>query len=69
VGSMAGLHPMDTYVLEIRALLGLPVEARIETFADTGQLFLKNAVNANRIARSKSHWIDASAEEGRPATA
>jgi thiol-disulfide isomerase/thioredoxin len=45
----AGLHPMDTYVLEIRALLGLPVEARIETFADTGQVFLKNAVNATEL--------------------
>jgi len=49
VGKHAGLHPMDTYVLEIRALLGLPVEARIETFADTGQLFLKNAVNATEL--------------------
>src|SRR3979490_3130423 len=49
VGKHAGLHPMETYVLEIRALLGLPVEARIETFADTGQLFLKNAVNATEL--------------------
>src|SRR6267142_1408964 len=49
VGKHAGLHPMDTYVLEIRALLGLPVEARIETFAYTGQLFLKNAVNATEL--------------------
>src|SRR5882757_131997 len=49
VGKHAGLHPMDTYVLEIRALLGLPVEARIETFADTGQLFLKNAANATEL--------------------
>jgi thiol-disulfide isomerase/thioredoxin len=45
----AGLHSIDTYVLEIRALLGLPVEARIETFADTGQVFLKNAVNATEL--------------------
>jgi thiol-disulfide isomerase/thioredoxin len=49
VGKHAGLHPMDTYVLEIRALLGLPVEARIETFADAGQVFLKNAVNATEL--------------------
>ena len=45
----AGLHPMDAYVREIRALLGQPVDARIETFEDTGQLFLKNAVNATEL--------------------
>src|SRR5579872_5196553 len=28
----AGLHPMDSYVREIRALLGQPVDARIETY-------------------------------------
>ena len=49
VGKHAGLHPMDTYVREIRALLGLPVDARVETFADTGQLFLRNAVNATEL--------------------
>src|SRR5258708_16668706 len=45
----AGLHPMETYVREIRALLGQPIDARIETFEDTGQLFLKNAVNATEL--------------------
>jgi thiol-disulfide isomerase/thioredoxin len=45
----AGLHPMDTYVDEIRALLGQQVNARVETFADTGQVFLKNAVNATEL--------------------
>ena len=40
---------MDSYVREIRALLGQPVDARIETFVDTGQLFLKNAVNATEL--------------------
>ena len=45
----AGLHPMDSYVREIRALLGQRVDARIETFVDTGQLFLKNAVNATEL--------------------
>jgi thiol-disulfide isomerase/thioredoxin len=45
----AGLHPMDSYVREIRALLGQPVDARIETYEDTGQLFLKNAVNATEL--------------------
>jgi thiol-disulfide isomerase/thioredoxin len=34
---------------EVRALLGLPVSARIETFADTGQIFLKNAERATEL--------------------
>jgi thiol-disulfide isomerase/thioredoxin len=45
----AGLYPMDSYASEIRALLGLPVEARVETFIDTGQVFLKNAANATEL--------------------
>jgi thiol-disulfide isomerase/thioredoxin len=45
----AGLYPMDSYVRDIRALLGLPVDARVETFEDTGQVFLKNAVNATEL--------------------
>jgi thiol-disulfide isomerase/thioredoxin len=45
----AGLYPMDSYVRDIRALLGLPVDARIETFEDTGQVFLKNAANATEL--------------------
>lgn len=39
----AGLFPVSVYDEEIRALLGLPVEAKIETFKDIGQIFLKNA--------------------------
>ncbi len=34
---------------EIRALLGLPVNSTIETFADTGQVFLKNAEHATDL--------------------
>lgn len=45
----AGLYPMDSYVREIRALLDLPIDARIETFVDTGQVFLKNAANATEL--------------------
>jgi thiol-disulfide isomerase/thioredoxin len=45
----SGLYPMDSYILEIRALLGLSVGARIETFTDTGQVFLKNAANATEL--------------------
>jgi thiol-disulfide isomerase/thioredoxin len=44
-----GLYPINSYTLEIRALLGLPVNARIETFTDSGQVFLKNAVNATEL--------------------
>ena len=45
----SGLYPIQSYILEIRSLLGLPVEARVETFADTGQIFLKNAANATEL--------------------
>jgi thiol-disulfide isomerase/thioredoxin len=45
----AGLYSMDSYVRDIRALLSLPVDARIETFVDTGQVFLKNAANATEL--------------------
>jgi thiol-disulfide isomerase/thioredoxin len=45
----AGLYPPAIFVREIRALLGLPVDARIETFVDIGQVFLKNAVNATEL--------------------
>jgi thiol-disulfide isomerase/thioredoxin len=34
---------------EVRALLGLPVSAKIETFVDTGQIFLKNAELATEL--------------------
>lgn len=35
--------------LEIRALLGLPLNAKIETFEDTGQVLLSNADKATEI--------------------
>jgi thiol-disulfide isomerase/thioredoxin len=44
-----GEYPIDTYIQEVRALLGLPVAGRIETFADTGQVFLQNAANATDL--------------------
>jgi thiol-disulfide isomerase/thioredoxin len=44
-----GLYPTEVYEGEIRALLGLPVEATIETFEDTGQIFLKNAALATEL--------------------
>jgi len=44
-----GLFSIDTYETEIRALLGLPVNARVETFEDTGQIFLKNVALATEL--------------------
>jgi thiol-disulfide isomerase/thioredoxin len=44
-----GLYPMEVYETEIRALLGMPVEAKIEHFEDTGQIFLKNAALATEL--------------------
>lgn len=44
-----GLYPKEVYDNEIRALLGMPVHAKIETFKDTGQIFLKNAALATSM--------------------
>jgi len=44
-----GLWSSEAYDLEIRALTGLPVEARVEHFVDTGQIFRKNVANATEL--------------------
>ena len=44
-----GLHEPILYDREIRVLLNLPVEAKIETFDDTGQVLLANAKNATEL--------------------
>jgi thiol-disulfide isomerase/thioredoxin len=44
-----GLYPVAVYDREIRALLGEHVGIPIETFADEGQIFLKNAANATDL--------------------
>jgi thiol-disulfide isomerase/thioredoxin len=44
-----GLYPTFVYETELRSLLGLPVEATVETFKDTGQIFLKNAALATEL--------------------
>lgn len=44
-----GVYPLEYYSLQVRALMGLPVDARIETFKDTGQVFLKNASRASEL--------------------
>jgi thiol-disulfide isomerase/thioredoxin len=44
-----GLYPTEDFDNEIRLLLNLPVNATIETFQDTGQIFLKNAALATEL--------------------
>jgi len=45
----SGLYPIEVYDNEVRSLLGMPVDVKVETFDDTGQIFLKNAVNATDL--------------------
>jgi thiol-disulfide isomerase/thioredoxin len=45
----SGLYPIEAYDLEIRSLLGMPTDARVERFVDRGQVFLKNAANATEL--------------------
>jgi thiol-disulfide isomerase/thioredoxin len=44
-----GLRDPALYETEIRALLGLPIDARVETFEDTGQIFLTHADRASEL--------------------
>jgi cytochrome c biogenesis protein CcmG/thiol:disulfide interchange protein DsbE len=44
-----GLRDPVLYETEIRALLGLPINARVETFEDTGQIFLAHADRASEL--------------------
>ena len=44
-----GLRDPVLYETEIRALLGLPIDARVETFEDTGQVFLSHADRASEL--------------------
>lgn len=44
-----GLYPLSVYDTEVRALLGMHVDAKIETFKDEGQIFLKNASLATEL--------------------
>src|SRR6201997_1395256 len=51
-----GLFDPALYETEIRALLGLPIAAKVETFQDEGDVFLNNAARAKifpGVARSK----------------
>jgi hypothetical protein len=44
-----GLFDPRLYELETRALLNLAIPAKVETFEDTGEIFLKNAKNATEL--------------------
>jgi thiol-disulfide isomerase/thioredoxin len=44
-----GLRDPVLYETEIRALLGLPINARVETFEDAGEVFLKHADRASEL--------------------
>jgi thiol-disulfide isomerase/thioredoxin len=44
-----GLYNPALYETEVRALLNLPISARIETFNDTGEVFLKHADRATML--------------------
>ncbi|MGB7284565.1 MAG: redoxin family protein [Candidatus Acidiferrum sp.] len=44
-----GLFDPELYETEIRALLGLPIQAKVETFEDTGEIFLKHADRATEL--------------------
>jgi thiol-disulfide isomerase/thioredoxin len=44
-----GLNDPSLYELEVKAMLGEPVDARVEYFEDNGQVFLKNAERATEL--------------------
>src|SRR5215510_1094320 len=44
-----GLNDPSIYELEVRALLGLPFDGKVDYFEDTGQVFLKNADRATDL--------------------
>jgi thiol-disulfide isomerase/thioredoxin len=55
----AGLYPIGVYDTEIRSLLGMPVKAKVETFQDVGQIFMKNAANATELPGVDFHGLTA----------
>jgi len=44
-----GLNDPTIYELEVKAMLGEPVDAKVEYFEDNGQVFLKNAGRATEL--------------------
>jgi cytochrome c biogenesis protein CcmG, thiol:disulfide interchange protein DsbE len=44
-----GLNDPTIYELEVKAMLGQPMDAKVEYFEDNGQIFLKNAERATEL--------------------
>lgn len=49
VAKDVGVYPAEYYDLQVKSLLGMPVNAHVENFKDTGQIFLKNAAHATEL--------------------
>jgi thiol-disulfide isomerase/thioredoxin len=54
-----GLNDPSIYELEVRAMLGQPVDAKVEYFEDNGQIFLKNAERATELPGVDFSKLDA----------
>jgi thiol-disulfide isomerase/thioredoxin len=54
-----GLNDPAIYELEVKAMLGEPVDAKVEYFADNGQIFLKNAGRATELPGVDFSKLDA----------
>jgi thiol-disulfide isomerase/thioredoxin len=54
-----GLNDPTIYELEVKAMLGQPVDAKVEYFEDNGQIFLKNAERATELPGVDFSKLDA----------
>jgi thiol-disulfide isomerase/thioredoxin len=54
-----GLNDPALYELEVKAMLGQPVDAKVEYFEDNGQIFLKNAERATELPGVDFSKLDA----------
>ena len=54
-----GLNDPTIYELEVKAMLGEPVDAKVEYFEDNGQIFLKNAGRATELPGVDFSKLDA----------
>ena len=62
-----GLFNPALYETEVRALLDLPIAAKVETFEDTGEIFLKHADRATMLPGVNTDEVDPRAAPRRPA--
>jgi thiol-disulfide isomerase/thioredoxin len=54
-----GLNDPTIYEMEVKAMLGEPVDAKVEYFEDNGQIFLKNAGRATELPGVDFSKLDA----------